>query len=125
MSSSYLFFFFFSSRRRHTRFKCDWSSDVCSPDLGARSGSALAKALQSQIELPPDEMPCGKLLAPDILVLRRDPQGLQQPVLQQLPERQMQGYADRGLAPGLRQCGLQVLQPHRDAPGNAGSPGQI
>src|SRR6476661_7852194 len=25
--------FFFSSRRRHTRFKCDWSSDVCSSDL--------------------------------------------------------------------------------------------
>src|SRR5207237_2412922 len=23
---------FFSSRRRHTRFKCDWSSDVCSSD---------------------------------------------------------------------------------------------
>src|SRR2546427_8230814 len=23
-------FFFFSSRRRHTRFDCDWSSDVCS-----------------------------------------------------------------------------------------------
>src|SRR5207237_6128944 len=22
-----------SSRRRHTRFKCDWSSDVCSSDL--------------------------------------------------------------------------------------------
>src|SRR5260370_36773575 len=28
-----LVFFFFSSRRRHTRFKCDWSSDVCSSDL--------------------------------------------------------------------------------------------
>src|SRR5260370_4920013 len=27
------FIFFFSSRRRHTRFKCDWSSDVCSSDL--------------------------------------------------------------------------------------------
>src|SRR5256886_12938829 len=27
-------FFFFSSRRRHTRFDCDWSSDVCSSDLG-------------------------------------------------------------------------------------------
>src|SRR2546430_5313617 len=27
------FFFFFSSRRRHTRFDCDWSSDVCSSDL--------------------------------------------------------------------------------------------
>src|SRR2546427_12908296 len=27
------YFFFFSSRRRHTRFDCDWSSDVCSSDL--------------------------------------------------------------------------------------------
>src|SRR5688572_33508126 len=25
--------FYFSSRRRHTRFDCDWSSDVCSSDL--------------------------------------------------------------------------------------------
>src|SRR5260370_31244928 len=30
--------FFFSSRRRHTRFKCDWSSDVCSSDLAHREG---------------------------------------------------------------------------------------
>src|SRR2546430_5983198 len=49
-----LFLFFFSSRRRHTRFDCDWSSDVCSSDLigsehvvglagaGATSGVALA-----------------------------------------------------------------------------------
>src|SRR2546430_4503452 len=28
--------FFFSSRRRHTRFDCDWSSDVCSSDLMKR-----------------------------------------------------------------------------------------
>src|SRR5256886_5014077 len=28
--------FSFSSRRRHTRFDCDWSSDVCSSDLAAR-----------------------------------------------------------------------------------------
>src|SRR5262245_63742812 len=27
-------FFFFSSRRRHTRCLSDWSSDVCSSDLG-------------------------------------------------------------------------------------------
>src|SRR6266542_4588021 len=27
-------FFFFSSRRRHTRCYRDWSSDVCSSDLG-------------------------------------------------------------------------------------------
>src|SRR2546430_3360276 len=31
-------FFFFSSRRRHTRFDCDWSSDVCSSDLRWASG---------------------------------------------------------------------------------------
>src|SRR5256885_2494777 len=29
-----MFFFFFSSRRRHTRLQGDWSSDVCSSDLG-------------------------------------------------------------------------------------------
>src|SRR5260370_19034553 len=45
-----VFFFFFSSRRRHTRFKCDWSSDVCSSDLGAsillvtRRGSSVLAA---------------------------------------------------------------------------------
>src|SRR6266498_5540440 len=34
-------FFFFSSRRRHTRCGRDWSSDVCSSDLGsaAEAGS--------------------------------------------------------------------------------------
>src|SRR6266487_5269160 len=34
MNVSMLFFFFFSSRRRHTRWTGDWSSDVCSSDLG-------------------------------------------------------------------------------------------
>src|SRR2546430_9130292 len=34
--------FFFSSRRRHTRFDCDWSSDVCSSDLlGGAYGAGL------------------------------------------------------------------------------------
>src|SRR5207253_3687716 len=28
--------FFFSSRRRHTRWPRDWSSDVCSSDLGGK-----------------------------------------------------------------------------------------
>src|SRR5260370_19936781 len=35
--------FFFSSRRRHTRFKCDWSSDVCSSDLSRQHGQQPAK----------------------------------------------------------------------------------
>src|SRR6266853_4747976 len=42
----FYFFFFFSSRRRHTRFDCDWSSDVCSSDLARhmteRTGATLA-----------------------------------------------------------------------------------
>src|SRR5579863_5766351 len=29
--------FFFSSRRRHTRWTGDWSSDVCSSDLGGET----------------------------------------------------------------------------------------
>src|SRR5260370_15035571 len=33
MSHWHLCLFFYSRRRRHTRFKCDWSSDVCSSDL--------------------------------------------------------------------------------------------
>src|SRR5215813_10117443 len=33
-SGFYSRFFFFSSRRRHTRCGRDWSSDVCSSDLG-------------------------------------------------------------------------------------------
>src|SRR2546430_14103834 len=32
--------FFFSSRRRHTRFDCDWSSDVCSSDLFGAADTA-------------------------------------------------------------------------------------
>src|SRR5437764_9713514 len=34
----YILFFFFSSRRRHTRYIGDWSSDVCSSDLGHPAG---------------------------------------------------------------------------------------
>src|SRR5260370_15372557 len=36
-------FFFFSSRRRHTRFKCDWSSDVCSSDLWTRKSIPIGR----------------------------------------------------------------------------------
>src|SRR5260370_29919223 len=52
----FIFFFFFSSRRRHTRFKCDWSSDVCSSDLSgycnARTANPLeGKPVEKQLEL--------------------------------------------------------------------------
>src|SRR2546430_11435241 len=41
---------FFSSRRRHTRFDCDWSSDVCSSDLEVRyGGPGMIAVLQEAI----------------------------------------------------------------------------
>src|SRR5699024_5412879 len=43
-------FFFFSSRRRHTRSKRDWSSDVCSSDLGVRNMSTKSLAWVALIE---------------------------------------------------------------------------
>src|SRR2546430_10187308 len=40
--------FFFSSRRRHTRFDCDWSSDVCSSDLITDAALLQAKLAHSE-----------------------------------------------------------------------------
>src|SRR5215204_5106320 len=45
-----MFFFFFSSRRRHTRSLCDWSSDVCSSDLGARVDLTREEGGAEQVE---------------------------------------------------------------------------
>src|SRR5256886_17123792 len=42
--------FFFSSRRRHTRFDCDWSSDVCSSDLKESTGAKKKKQQKSEQE---------------------------------------------------------------------------
>src|SRR5690349_25081807 len=39
-----IFCFFFSSRRRHTRSLRDWSSDVCSSDLGGGRRALLHEA---------------------------------------------------------------------------------
>src|SRR2546427_3945419 len=43
-----MFCFFFSSRRRHTRFDCDWSSDVCSSDLERDGDLAAATSAARQ-----------------------------------------------------------------------------
>src|SRR5256885_6485037 len=42
------FFFFFTSRRRHTRLQGDWSSDVCSSDLNARTPRHKYSATRNQ-----------------------------------------------------------------------------
>src|SRR5256886_8734769 len=41
---------FFSSRRRHTRFDCDWSSDVCSSDLIEGAAHFLAARVRHDAE---------------------------------------------------------------------------
>src|SRR5471030_1838854 len=45
------FFFFFSSRRRHTRCLSDWSSDVCSSDLGDEALREVELDLQEGADL--------------------------------------------------------------------------
>src|SRR5690606_40673754 len=52
--------FFFSSRRRHTSFSRDWSSDVCSSDLGAgftgqRQCSGATRRRQASSARPAEE----------------------------------------------------------------------
>src|SRR5205085_6641615 len=42
----------FSSRRRHTRFDCDWSSDVCSSDLGQDKGETASSEISCRGERP-------------------------------------------------------------------------
>src|SRR5207237_2946036 len=67
---SSLFFFFFSSRRRHTRFKCDWNSDVCSSDLEQHVIERLAAAARGVDE---DAQIVAQLALADELLERRWP----------------------------------------------------
>src|SRR6266498_1979720 len=43
--------FFFSSRRRHTRCGRDWSSDVCSSDLGVPVPDPMAADAGARLEI--------------------------------------------------------------------------
>src|SRR5260370_38372748 len=81
--------FFFSSRRRHTRFKCDWSSDVCSSDLKEEArkftfyqGDVDGK---SNIEKSMDDYLRGK---PGVRYLRRNAKGTIDGVLKEDPPQQ-------------------------------------
>src|SRR2546426_11936569 len=70
--------FFFSSRRRHTRLQGDWSSDVCSSELGVEGLKARLDASltpRSVVRLsftPPD---AGSAITVMSLVIRADPDG--------------------------------------------------
>src|SRR3989475_11401724 len=75
-------FFFFSSRRRHTRFDCDWSSDVCSSDLGKEERHALGahftyesdiqKIVRPTIVRPWDERIAAAKTAAELLALLKE-----------------------------------------------------
>src|SRR5438093_11563426 len=61
----FIFCFFFSSRRRHTRLVSDWSSDVCSSDLGhllIREGEVI---LRSVLEFDQDGLSKADELRPE------------------------------------------------------------
>src|SRR5216684_8525341 len=73
-------FFFFSSRRRHTRCSRDWSSDVCSSDLGK-----VVKVDRVEWKAIPDHQTAiNALLAGEIDMLESPPHDLY-PVLKQDP----------------------------------------
>src|SRR2546427_5047436 len=61
-------FFFFSSRRRHTRFDCDWSSDVCSSDLYNYSFARLIFVSGLDRRLPKAMSHVNKAKVPDTAV---------------------------------------------------------
>src|SRR5256886_7385103 len=108
--------FFFSSRRRHTRFDCDWSSDVCSSDYALEAvfgavfldggyqaaRAAVLKAFGPLVERLDPEQPA------------KDPKTQLQEMLQakrqRLPEYRvlsMQGAAHRQSFEG--ECGVAEL----------------
>src|SRR5256886_5369136 len=72
-----IFFFFFSSRRRHTRFDCDWSSDVCSSDLAspeaALAGIEVGMPIYQALRRCPDLV----ILPPRLSLYRRAAQALE------------------------------------------------
>src|SRR2546421_8541828 len=85
--------FFFSSRRRHTRSDRDWSSDVCSSDLGEGAAAATAPAgLSLQVGTPVDVAIIG----------RAGVYGLHEIGIGGAAERQLQ-------VPGLRQDRKSVV----------------
>src|SRR5207248_3996669 len=58
--------FFFSSRRRHTRSYGDWSSDVCSSDLGRWSSRAWLYRIATNACLDHLARPSPRLLPADV-----------------------------------------------------------
>src|SRR5262245_62591696 len=69
-----ILFFSFSSRRRHTRCLSDWSSDVCSSDLGLKLNHPEAVALITAelLELIRDGKSVAEIMSIGPTILRRE-----------------------------------------------------
>src|SRR5260370_30173743 len=93
--SGYFCFFFFSSRRRHTRFKCDWSSDVCSSDLSGglwdvriqlSTGEVISQTALLGMTAPALMLATGELIYGDANgIVVRKPDGAEKHIHAQLP----------------------------------------
>src|SRR3989338_3485462 len=62
LASSLCGVFFFSSRRRHTRWNCDWSSDVCSSDLNSLGATYGYKVVTNERYARADTSVTGQVL---------------------------------------------------------------
>src|SRR3712207_7293386 len=59
-------FFFFSSRRRHTRYWRDWSSDVCSSDLGGAEDQRVQRPEERRPGAQGDQRVHGRRAMPQV-----------------------------------------------------------
>src|SRR5207249_8289196 len=100
---------FFSSRRRHTRSKRDWSSDVCSSDLGTAvrtafaalgaEGAVLARSGAESALMAVNYGSVAKLEALDLAVEAFGPRAVQDLTLPRSEERRVgKGGRRRGAA---------------------------
>ena len=67
-----MFFFFFKQKTAYEIYQCDWSSDVCSSDLGKGHEFPLASVLalglpESGQMVPPVCEICGQLIRPGVV----------------------------------------------------------
>src|SRR6266481_9653994 len=94
MFKSYFFFFFFSSRRRHTRWNCDWSSDVCSSDLGPGGALLHLDAAAAQEKAHPHYVESG-FSRMGLLPQERPPyRGFDRPADRMQPRHQHEGVRE-------------------------------